>query len=341
MEEFLLQLNQDIKDIFEHDITTTKAYLVPTRDDPTLTFTIGSDKQGKLLETCVLMIDIRNSTKLSRRLRRDKIKLGKIYSAFVYAMTSIADKYGYVRNIVGDRVMVVFQPENCFVEAINCAALMYTVGHMILPKLVGVEDFKVGIGIDHGELLVLKTGIRKRYEEQPEHKGLVWVGDAANTASKLCDYANKNYSSPIFKITYEVSNIEKIYKESSLGLLNKDLNSLLEIMNPGIAYEYRNSTKNFNAELDHEQFATNVIINSDGWKYNGNKVTNFNIVNRAGTTSPILVSGKVYSEYKKAEPKSRYLFRLSPKDYPDKPCYSIYGGSLFIPEYTKLRRELS
>ena len=131
------------------------------------------------------------------------MKLGKIYSSFIYAMTSIADEYGYVRNIVGDRVMVVFEPKDCFVNAINCAAVMHSVATRILAKHIAIEDFKIGIGIDFGEMLVLKTGIRKKHKEQSEYKSLVWVGDAANTASQLCDFANKNYSSPLFKGSYE------------------------------------------------------------------------------------------------------------------------------------------
>jgi adenylate cyclase len=111
-------------------------------------------------------------------LRRDVVRLGKIYEAFIYSMALVADEYGFVRNIVGDRVMVVFQPSECFVSAVNCAALMYTVAMKILKPLAEIEDFKVGIGIEHGELLVLRTGIQKRHAEQSEYKGLVWVGDA-------------------------------------------------------------------------------------------------------------------------------------------------------------------
>lgn len=339
MEEFLKQINQDIKDIFGHNISTTKAYVVPTRNDTTLTFPIGAEKQGKLLETCVLMIDIRNSTKISRQLKKDKVRLGKIYSAFVYAMTNIADEYGYVRNIVGDRVMVVFEPRNCFVDAINCAAVMYTVATRILSKYIGLEEFRVGIGIDYGEMLVLKTGIQKRYHEQSEHKGLVWVGDAANIASKLCDFSNKSYSSPVFKITYESIKFENI-----LNYLNPEPpNSLLShLLNPGLYYpkpEVKTSTEIKNVELNYADFAKNIVTGSDGWKYNGNKVTGFSIEDRTGTTSPILMSGKVFNEFKKAEPNSPYLFRLTTKDYPDKPYtpFGIYGGLLIVPEFSKIK----
>jgi adenylate cyclase len=339
MEEFLTELIQDIKHIFEYDIETTQAYVVPSRHDQNLTFPLGQAKKGKLLETCVLMIDIRNSTKLSRHLKKDKVKLGKIYSAFIYAMTTIADEYGYVRNIVGDRVMVVFEPKDCFVNAINCAALMYTVATRILAKIVAIEDFKIGIGIDYGEMLVLKTGIRKKHEEQSEYKSLVWVGDVANTASKLCDFANKAYSSPLFKITYEHIDFEdKLvgFKESpNTSLLDLYLGEPKQIP----IYERKLVIRPSTVSLNQSDFAIKVTNSADGWKYDGKKLIGFSIENRAGTSSPILMSGKIVAEFKKLEPKSPYLAKLASKDYPDKPYTGtgVYGGSLLIPEANSIK----
>lgn len=330
MEEYLKQLNQDIKDIFNYQIETTKAYVVPTRNDVNLTYPIGNDKKGKLIETCVLMIDIRNSTKISRQLNKDKVKLGKIYSAFIYAMTNIANEYGYVRNIVGDRVMVVFEPENCFENAINCAAVMYTVANKILMPLTGLSEFKIGIGIDFGEMLVLKTGIQKKFHEQSEYKGLVWVGDTANTASKLCDFANIEYSAPNFKLTIEDIryDYEKLFNGyiPSYGLTKKNTSSRLI---------KEDITKN----LDHIEFSKNIKVNvTGGMEYNGKNVKNFSIENRTGTTVPILISWKVYSEYKKIN-NSHYLPMLSKREYPNSPYASngIYGGYFFLKDFNKMK----
>jgi len=336
MENFLNEINQDIKDIFQYNIETSNAYVVPTRHDVNLTFPIGADKKGKLIETCVLMVDIRNSTKISRRLKKDKLRLGKIYSAFIYAMTRIADEYGYVRNIIGDRIMVVFEPKNCFIDALNCAAVMYTVGSRILSKHTGLDEFNIGIGIDYGEMLVLKTGIQKKYHEQSEYKGLVWVGDTANTASKLCDFANKSYSSPLFKIVYEHSEFRKIIKGSNVSY-DPLIYMLLKKTDP--EYEFKSITESKTTELNYEDFAKDIIVNNDGWKYKGEKVTSFNITNRTGITAPILMSGKIYSEFKNAEPKSIFLTKISSRDYPDKPFTGsgVYGGSLIIQEISKIK----
>jgi class 3 adenylate cyclase len=337
MKEFLQCLADGAKDIFDHDIESSKTFHVPGRDDPGLTFGRNQVKRGKLIETCVLFIDIRNSTAMSRSLKRDKAKLGKIYSAFVDAMVSIADRYGYVRNIIGDRVMVVFEPENCFIDAVNCAAMMYTVGTRILKKYSGLETFKCGIGIEYGEMLILKTGIQKRHEEQSEYKNLVWVGDAANVASKLTDLSSKEYCSPLYKVTYiewDYDNVLNGY-EKSISLADKYLYG-------GTGkpiYRRELVQKNRTTSLSIEEFANKVEITAEGWKYDGKKITGIEKENRSGYTSPILMSGKVYSEFKKADPKSPHLKNFSQKNYPHALYVNtgIYGGNAICSEITQIQ----
>ncbi|MCD9015481.1 adenylate/guanylate cyclase domain-containing protein [Parachryseolinea silvisoli] len=203
MKTILTQINSDVRDIFDRKIETSDTYSVPSRDDPGLTFTVGEDKKGKILKTCVLMADMRNSTKISKQLSGDKKRLGKIYSAFIHAMALAADEFGYVRNIIGDRVMVVFEPKDCHINALKCAILMNTVVTKILAERVAMPEFKVGIGIDYGEMLVLKTGLQKRHEERSEYKNLVWVGDAANIASKLTDAATKEFTVERYRVKSE------------------------------------------------------------------------------------------------------------------------------------------
>lgn len=340
MKEFIQSIADDVKDIFTHDIETTKTYIVPGRNDPGLTFGYNQVKRGKFIETCVLFIDIRNSTIISRRLKKDKIKLGKIYSAFVDAMTSIADRYGYVRNIIGDRVMVVFEPSNCFTGAVNCAAMMYTTSQWILRKYSGLETFKVGIGIEFGEMLILKTGIQKKHEEQSEYKNLAWVGDAANLASKLTDFANKDYNSPLYKITYSDLVYEDVFKryqqpKPASSLLEKYLNN----SSPTSLYNKEWVNKSFTVSLNVDEFNQKIEITPEGWQYDKKKMTAVIKENRSGTTLPVLMSGKVYNEFKKADPKSPHLKKLSLKQYPNAPYTGtgIYGGYPSFTEITQIK----
>jgi adenylate cyclase len=118
--------------------------------------------------------------------------VAKLYSAFVRAMTRCASYFGgEVRGIIGDRVMVLFQPDKCFENAIDAAELMNTVCAYVINRQFVHNDVEFGIGIDYGRMLATKTGIRRHGNAQPSYRSLVWLGRPANVASKLTDQANK------------------------------------------------------------------------------------------------------------------------------------------------------
>jgi hypothetical protein len=99
---------------------------------------------------------------------------------------------GHVRNVIGDRVMVVFDKEDCFKKAVDTAILMNSVSKHILNKRIRDIDFKCGIGIDYGKMLIAKAGAIRRGAETEFYRSLVWLGRPANVASKLTDVANKS-----------------------------------------------------------------------------------------------------------------------------------------------------
>lgn len=176
---------------FTHEITKTK--LVPDLNDPAVTFpnTATMTQKSKLLESAVLFVDMRGSTAMSMKYQ-DGTTLAPVYSAFVRAMSKCAHRYdGKVRNIIGDRVMVVFDRDNCCRNALNTAILMTSVVQYVLNPQISLVKVKAGIGIDFGKMLVTKTGVIKQGDENDPNKALVWLGKPANVASKLTDVANK------------------------------------------------------------------------------------------------------------------------------------------------------
>lgn len=173
-------------------ISITETMTVPQQDDPAITFpNIDTMTQGaKMLRTCVLYIDMRKSTDIS--LAHKPQTLAKLYTSFVRAMTRTARYYGgHVRGIIGDRVMVLFDVNRCFANAVNCAIAMNTVAKHIINNQFKANEVRFGIGIDYGRMLVTKTGIRRHGSEQGSYRNLVWLGRPANVASKLTDAANK------------------------------------------------------------------------------------------------------------------------------------------------------
>lgn len=181
-------------DDFSIEVTNTNS--VPHADEAGITF--PNLDQGyqrcKLIETAVLYIDIRRSTELS--LEHEPEVVAKLYSGFVRAMTRCAGEHnGHVRGIIGDRVMVLFNPATAFVDAVRTAILMNSVVQYVLNPYFNAGEIACGIGIDYGRMLATKTGIIRRGVEQSNYRSLVWLGRPANVASKLTDQANKESSS--------------------------------------------------------------------------------------------------------------------------------------------------
>ncbi len=177
----------------DFEITVAGTSVVPHSGDSGITFpNLDSSKQScKVIETCLLYIDIRRSTELN--LTKRPATVAKLYSAFVRAMTNCAIEFdGHVRGIIGDRLMVLFDVENSFVRAVDCAIAMNSTAQHVINKHFKAGEFTCGIGIDHGKMLVTKTGIRKRGADLHNYKNLVWLGRPANLASKLTDLANKD-----------------------------------------------------------------------------------------------------------------------------------------------------
>jgi class 3 adenylate cyclase len=187
-------LADEISSILASDfqINVQKTASVPHSNDGAITFPNLDNKSQncKLLETCVLYIDIRRSTELN--MSHKPVTVAKLYSAFVRTMTQCARYYnGHVRGIIGDRVMVIYDTANAFTNAVNTAVLMNSVAVYILNTHFKRGEIICGIGIDSGNVLATKTGIRRRGSESYNYKNLVWLGRPANVASKLTDIANK------------------------------------------------------------------------------------------------------------------------------------------------------
>jgi hypothetical protein len=186
-------------------------------------------------------------------------------------------------------------------------------------------------------MLILKTGIQKRHEEQSEYKNLVWVGDAANIASKLTDSSNKEYNSPLYKLSYIDFGFENVFKGYEKPVTQLD-RSLYGDKGKEI-YKNELVTKTRYVTLTIEEFAKKVDITADGWKYDGKKVTTIDKENRSGTTSPILMSGKVYAEFKKAAPKSSFVPNFSQRQYPNTPFTGsgVFGGYGIYSDITQIK----
>lgn len=275
---FLEEISRDIDDFRGTEFVYSDYNGVPNRSDTGLTFGHRETKKGKKINTCVLFVDIRNSVQLTQK--HQNITMAKLYTVFTNAVIKAAKRYdGHIRNIIGDRVMVVFEPDNCFVNSVDCAITINHIAEIINKKFI--TGFKCGIGIDYGEMRVLKVGVRKHGIDGVEHRGLVWTGKPANFASRLTDSANKE----IEKIQFEVK--KKHYN----------------IFNP-MPFQIPNISTERTEILSSEQFLEQVQNSEDGKLQLGflNQVLSYKKIVNKTSFGAILVNEKVYNEYKKVRP---------------------------------------
>lgn len=197
IKEFFEEIDSEVKTTvssnFDIEVTDTKH--VPNFDDSYITFDNFDEgkKKCKRLESCVLYVDIRNSVQISAS--KKPHTLAKTYSSFVRSMIACGRHFGgHVRNIIGDRVMVVFDQDNCFQNAIHTAILMNSTCQYILNKRITTSNIECGIGIDYGKMLITKAGAIKQGAEKEFYRSLVWLGRPANVASRLTDLAHKRES---------------------------------------------------------------------------------------------------------------------------------------------------
>lgn len=279
LKEFLKDIDDSVSTVnssdFDIEIIDTK--FVPSYNDSGITFDNldSKKKKCKRLESCVLYVDIRNSAKISAS-KRPKT-LAKMYSSFVRAMIQCGRYYGgHIRNIIGDRVMVVFDQADCFENAVNTAILMNTVCKHILNKRIKGFDFEAGIGIDHGEMLITKSGAIKKGEEKEFYRSLVWLGKPANVASRLTDLANKSWEFKGDKVVSEMHTYNHLANPQWYDFsMEHFLTSRIE--------------STYSQYLKHKDASFSSYIIKSGATYNG-------------THSPILMTRAVYDGFKAACP---------------------------------------
>lgn len=305
LKDFLKGLDEEVSSVLSSDfeIQIIDTNYVPSFNDPNITFDNldSKKKKCKRLESCVLYVDIRNSVQISAE-RRPKT-LAKIYSTFVRTMIACARYYGgHVRNIIGDRVMVVFDKEKCFTKAVDTAVLMNSVCKHILNNRITSFDFSAGVGIDYGQMLITKSGAIRKGEEKEFYRSLVWLGKPANIASRLTDIANKK----VFvnkSVVHEGLYYKYIDQWSWSVVSSEKFLSKLE--------------KTFSRYLKHpdEHFSSFFMSEKD-----------YEV-----DYQPILMTNAVYKGYKAENPESEIVknnwFRkqsLHVKDYDG----DVYGGSV-------------
>lgn len=340
------KIDEEVAAIFDSafSIEVTETNSVPQSSDPAITFpNLDSLSQGaKLIDTCVLYIDIRRSTDLNLTHRPRTV--AKLYSAFVRAMTHTARYYGgHVRGIIGDRVMVIFDKDGAFGKSVDCAIAMNTISKHVINTRFKANEVTCGIGIDSGKMLATKTGIRRHGQEQGNYRNLVWLGRPANIASKLTDLANKpseEIQVPMVSVAYEepqgggLGSALSNYSALSFGSLAPPglLGLYAPPSSPSPAWRWVDEKPiDFLSNLESEYLPKRL-------KHKDPNFASFIQITKSvqirQETPPILMTGSVWAGYRRAQPErvavKKNLFK---KLVVNLPSYAgeVYGGDVIFP----------
>ena len=193
----------EIEPIFKRQWSTREGKKVPDTDSLTL------KNDALTIDATVLYADMDDSTGLVEAFK--PWFAAEIFKAYLLgACRVIRSEGGEITAFDGDRVMAIFTGTTKSSTAAR-AALKINFIVQELNRLIAENYpdtvFKLShcIGIDTGELFVVKTGIRTSND-------LVWVGRAANYAAKLSAIGDDDYSVYLTEAVYK-----KLSESSKIG----------------------------------------------------------------------------------------------------------------------------
>jgi class 3 adenylate cyclase len=175
-------------------------------------------KNGFYVNCTALFVDIRSSSELPNKHKRPT--LAKIYRAYISEVVAImnANVNCSEIRIDGDCVSGIYntpqkhQIDNLFNVASAIHSLIKILNYKFKKK--SITEIDIGIGIDYGRALMIKSGFSGSALNE-----VVWMGDVVNGASNLCGKANKGWGNEVIFVSDMIySNLN----DHNKGLLSKN-----------------------------------------------------------------------------------------------------------------------
>jgi class 3 adenylate cyclase len=327
--DFFKELEADAIDILNTEFVYSKTPNVPSVSDTEFSFDRAVQKSGKEIETCVLYVDIRNSVNLSESMSPED--MGKVYTMFTKGVIKCAAHHnGFIRNIIGDRVMIVFPSENCFTNAVLCGISINHYCNTIMKDKCDGITFECGIGIDYGRMNVIKVGIPKQGSEGYDNKNLAWSGKPANIASRLTDLAKKKGNPSQIEVKYHKRNL---FEGLDIGFFGLGGSSRLASRMPR---RQEREPKPYFDEVSTEvcsleEFSNKISKVGDSMLYDSGKYVSHKTIEKKSLPA-ILMTKEVYDGYAAANSTRKSVIKKYWKEIEyDVKNYngSLYGSDLF------------
>jgi len=195
-------LKDDIKtnviDYLEGDYEVTEAKVIPSVED------VPFGKFAKKMKLCVFYIDLRHSTDLL--FLHQKQTAGKIQKSFLYVVSTIVRHFGgQIRSFNGDSLLALW-PAFLKSDISSCVhasmVIKYFLTHELLSAFQTYEKLDFGIGVDWGEVFIVRAGLPR----DVNNNDLIFLGKCVNFAVAIGEQARSPDHIEISANTY--SNLE-------------------------------------------------------------------------------------------------------------------------------------
>ncbi len=178
---FVEDLTNKVRDYLTGNYEITESRVIPTVDN------VSHGKKAKKMNICAFSIDLRRSSDLL--FQHQKQTAGKIHKAFLAVASSVVLKYGgKIRSFQGDSILV-FWPANYKPEIMNAVRAAMEIKWFLSTKLSPLFEtyskLDYGIGIDWGEVFILRAGISR----DVNNNDLVFIGRCVNFAVAIANQA--------------------------------------------------------------------------------------------------------------------------------------------------------
>jgi class 3 adenylate cyclase len=189
------------------DYEIIEATSIPSPDD------VAFGKKAYKMKLTAFCIDLRKSTDLLRI--HDKETCGKIHKSYLTIATRIITaNSGRVRSFNGDSVLA-FWPAQYIYQIEQAVKAAFQLKWALSTKFSSYFDnyskLDFGIGIDWGEVYIVKAGLPKN----DNNNDLVFLGMCVNYATRIANQAHSPNHIEISTITYSNLSDDWIYGTSN------------------------------------------------------------------------------------------------------------------------------
>jgi class 3 adenylate cyclase len=204
---YVEDLKNKVKDYLTGNYDVMEMKGIPTVDN------VAHGKKAKKIKLCAFSIDLRKSSELL--FQHQKQTAGKIHKAFLAIASTVVLKYGgKIRSFQGDSILV-FWPANTKSQIMDAVRAAMEINWFLSKEFANLFEkytkLDYGIGIDWGEVYVIRAGISR----DTNNNDLVFIGKCVNFAVAIANQARSPGNIEVSASVYHNLDDDHIYTNDS------------------------------------------------------------------------------------------------------------------------------